>query len=241
MFTSSFDQIVENRRSNRRFDTNIKVPDQVITSSIERAIKSPNSSNMQLWEFYWIKSDEIKQKMHSLCLNQSAAKTADHLIVFVVRKDLWSIRAKWNLEKIKHTIGNSTPTKMQKRALQYYGKLMPLIYRNDPFGINTLIRMVISHGAGLFKPFMRMNGKADQRVVAHKSCALAAQTFMLSITAEGYDSCPMEGTDTIRIRKLLNLPYGAEINMVVAVGKGTPDGIYNERMRLPFEEVVYTL
>jgi nitroreductase len=75
---------------------------------------------MQLWEFYWIKSDEIKQKMHSLCLNQSAAKTADHLIVFVVRKDLWSIRAKWNLEKIKHTIGNSTPTKMQKRALQYY-------------------------------------------------------------------------------------------------------------------------
>jgi nitroreductase len=101
--------------------------------------------------------------------------------------------------------------------------------------------MIISHGAGLFKPFMRMNGKADQRVVAHKSCALAAQTFMLSITAEGYDTCPMEGTDTIRIRKLLNLPYGAEINMVVAVGKGTADGIYNERMRLPFEEVVYTL
>jgi nitroreductase len=241
MYSTEYDHVVNNRRSNRRFDTSINVPDEVITRSLERAIKSPNSSNMQLWEFYWIKSNEVKQKMHPLCLNQSAAKTADHLIVFVVRKDLWSIRAKWNLEKIKHAIGNNTPNKMQKRALQYYGKLMPLIYRNDPFGINTLIRMIISHGAGLFKPFMRMNGKADQRVVAHKSCALAAQTFMLSITAEGYNTCPMEGTDTIRIRKLLNLPYGAEINMVVAVGKGTADGIYNERMRLPFEEVVYTL
>lgn len=241
MFSAEFNKIVETRRSNRRFDTNINVPEDVISRSLERAIKSPNSSNMQLWEFYWIKSDDVKQKMHSLCLNQSAAKTANHLIVFVVRRDLWNIRARWNLEKIKHSIGNNTPNKMQKRALQYYGKIMPLIYRNDPFGINTLIRMVISHGTGLFKPFMRMNGKADQRIVAHKSCALAAQTFMLSITAEGYDTCPMEGTDTIRIRKLLNLPYGAEINMVVAVGKGTAEGIYNERLRLPFEEVVYTL
>ncbi len=241
MYSNEFDQIVNSRRSNRRFDENVSVPEEVITRSLERAIKAPNSSNMQLWEFYWIKSDEVKQKMHPICLNQSAAKTAKHLIVFVVRKDLWSIRAKWNLEKIKHAIGNQTPNKMQKRALQYYGKLMPLIYRNDPFGINTLIRMIISHGTGLFKPFMRMNGKADQRVVAHKSCALAAQTFMLSISAEGYDTCPMEGTDTIRVRKLLNLPYGAEINMVVAVGKGTEDGIYNERLRLPYEEVVFAV
>jgi len=241
MYSNEFDQIVNSRRSNRRFDENVSVPVEVITRSLERAIKAPNSSNMQLWEFYWIKSNEVKQKMHPLCLNQSAAKTANHLIVFVVRKDLWSIRAKWNLEKIKHAIGNQTPNKMQKRALQYYGKLMPLIYRNDPFGINTFIRMIISHGTGLFKPFMRMNGKADQRVMGHKSCALAAQTFILSISAEGYDTCPMEGTDTLRVRKLLNLPYGAEINMVVAVGKGTEDGIYNERLRLPYEEVVFTV
>jgi hypothetical protein len=40
---------------------------------------------------------------------------------------------------------------------------------------------------------------------------------------------------------LLNLPYGAEINMVVAVGKGTEDGIYNERLRLPYEEVVFAV
>ena len=241
MHAVEFDQIVNNRRSNRKFEENIHVPDEVIKKSLERAIKSPNSSNMQLWEFYWIKSDDMKAKMHPLCLKQSAAKTADHLIVFVARKDLWSIRAKWNLDKIKHGIGSNSPNKMQKRALDYYGKLMPLVYRNDPFGINTLIRMAISHGVGLIKPFMRMNGKADQRVMTHKSCALAAQTFMLSITAEGYDTCPMEGIDSLRVKKLLNLPYGAEINMVVAVGKGTEKGIYNERLRLPYEEVVFTV
>jgi nitroreductase len=91
---------------------------------------------------------------------------------------------------------------------------------------------------GLRKPFMRFGGKADQRVMVHKSCALAAQTFMLSIAAEGYDTCPMEGFDAVRVKKALNLPAGAEINMIISVGKGTEAGIWGERFRLPFNEVV---
>jgi nitroreductase len=84
-----------------------------------------------------------------------------------------------------------------------------------------------------------MGGLADQRVTVHKSCALAAQTFMLSIAAEGFDSCPMEGFDQRRVKKNLNLPKGAEINMIISVGKGLPEGIWGERLRLPFDEVVF--
>lgn len=239
MFSKEFEEIVQHRKSNRRYDPTIEVPDEVIKKSLERAILSPNSSNMQLWEFYWIKSDEAKKALVPLCLGQSAAKTAKHMVVFVTRRDLWSLRAKWNLEKIKHKIGDQTPTKLQKRGLQYYGSIMPLAYRRDIFGISSLIRRCICFFMGLFKPFMRMGGNADQRVVVHKSCALAAQTFMLSISAEGYDSCPMEGIDALRVKKLLNLPIGAEINMIISVGKGTEEGLYNERLRVPYEEVVF--
>jgi nitroreductase len=84
-----------------------------------------------------------------------------------------------------------------------------------------------------------MGGKADQRVSVHKSCALAAQTFMLSIAAEGFESCPMEGFDKLRVRKALNLPRGAEINMIISVGKGTEAGIWGQRFRIPYEEVVF--
>ena len=91
---------------------------------------------------------------------------------------------------------------------------------------------------GIRKPFMRFGGKADQRVMVHKSCALAAQTFMLSIAAEGFDTCPMEGFDAVRVKKALNLPSGAEINMIISVGKGTQDGVWGERFRLPYDEVV---
>lgn len=238
MYAKEFQAIIDLRRSNRTFDPAIAVPEEVIKHSLERAILSPNSSNMQLWEFYWIHSEEEKQKFIPLCLNQSAAKTAKEMVVFVTRKDLWKKRAQWNMDRIRET-STGEPTKLEKGGLDYYGKVMPLLYRNDIFGILTFVRRTICFFAGLRKPFMRFGGKADQRVTVHKSCALAAQTFMLSIAAEGFESCPMEGFDQKRVKKALNLPRGAEINMIISVGKGTQEGIWGPRFRVPYEEVVF--
>jgi nitroreductase len=61
---------------------------------------------------------------------------------------------------------------------------------------------------------------------------------MLSIAAEGYHSCPMEGFDEIRVKKLLGLPATAEINMIISVGRGTEAGVWGPRFRVPFDEVV---
>ena len=238
MLSQSFQEIIDRRRSNRKFDAAIPVPDEVIRRSLERAILSPNSSNMQLWEFYWIKSDELRKKFVPLCLDQSAAQTAQQLVVFVTRQDLWRKRAAWNLERIKESTAPE-PDKWRKKGTDYYGKLMPLLYMNDPFGLLTLGRRTLCFVMGLRKPFMRFGGKSDQRVTVHKSCALAAQTFMLSIASEGFESCPMEGFDQTRVKRALNLPSGAEINMIIAVGKGTERGIWGPRFRVPYEEVVF--
>jgi nitroreductase len=235
--SSSFEEIIQRRRSNRKFDANIEVPDDVIVRSLERSILSPNSSNMQLWEFQWIKDPVLKESFTALCLDQNAARTSKQLVVFVTRKDLWKQRAAWNYNKIKEGI-NGKPNTAQKRGLDYYGKIMPLAYRSDIFGITTLIRKALCFFMGLRKPFMRFGGDADQRVTVHKSCALAAQTFMLSIAAEGFESCPMEGFDAIRVKRALGLPAGAEINMIIAVGKGTEPGIWGPRFRVPYNEVV---
>lgn len=235
--SSSFEEIIQRRRSNRKFDANIEVPDDVIVRSLERSILSPNSSNMQLWEFQWIKDPVLKESFTALCLDQNAARTSKQLVVFVTRKDLWKQRAAWNYNKIKEGI-DGEPNTAQKRGLDYYGKLMPLAYRSDIFGITTLIRRALCFFMGLRKPFMRFGGDADQRVTVHKSCALAAQTFMLSIAAEGFESCPMEGFDAVRVKRALQLPAGAEINMIIAVGKGTEPGIWGPRFRVPYNEVV---
>lgn len=238
MFSSEFQSIVDYRRSNRKFNPAITIPDEVIKRSLERAILSPNSSNMQLWEFYWIKNKEEREKYSALCLGQSAAKTAKQIVVFVTRKDLWPQRAKWNYNRLRDAI-KGEPNKLEKRGLDYYGKLMPLAYRSDIFGVFAFIRRCMSFFMGLTKPFIRFGGKADQRITVHKSCALAAQTFMLSIAAEGFECCPMEGFDQVRVKKHLNLPSGAEINMIISVGKGMNDGVWGPRFRIPYEEVVF--
>jgi hypothetical protein len=238
MSKNYFDEIVEKRRSNRKFDANVEVPNDVIQRSLARSILSPNSSNMQLWQFYWIQNPVEKAKYTDLCLGQSAAKTAKQLVVFVTRGDLWKSRANWNYERVREGI-QGEPNKLQKRGLDYYAKLMPLAYRSDIFGFWTFVRRTISFFMGLRKPFYRMGGKADQRITVHKSCALAAQTFMLSIASEGFESCPMEGFDSKGVMKILGLPRGAEINMIIAVGKATEEGVWGPRNRVPYNEVVF--
>jgi nitroreductase len=235
---TEFQKIIIFRRSNRKFNPDVEVPDEIIRTSLERAILSPNSSNMQLWEFYWIKSEEALKAMVPLCLGQQAATTAKQMVVFVTRKDKWRERAKWNLDRIKENI-QGQPIKIQKKALRYYSTIMPLLYRSDLLGISTLVRKCISFYMGWRKPFYRAGGKSEQRITVHKSCALAAQTFMLSVAAEGFHSCPMEGFDEKRVKKFLGLPHGAEINMIISVGLGTEAGIWGKRYRVPYDEVVF--
>lgn len=234
----AFEKIVIKRRSNRYYDQTIQVPDEVIQRSLERTILSPNSSNMQLWEFYWIKSRDQLNTFVPLCLNQQTAKTAAHMVAFVTRRDKWKQRAQWHKKNIQDEIGNQAPNKYQKRMLDYYTKLVPFAYSNDFLGLMGLLRSLVSNAIGLFRPMTRMGGVGSTKIVVHKSIALAAQTFMLSIAAEGYETCPMEGFDQVRVRKALGLPTSADVSMIISVGKGTEKGIWGERMRVPYDEVV---
>jgi hypothetical protein len=123
--------------------------------------------------------------------------------------------------------------------LQYYQKLMPLLYNNDGLGIRGLFKKIYVTLKGISNPIVREVTGADIRVVVHKSAALAAQTFMLSMVAEGHDTCPMEGFDSKRMKKILNLPSKAEVNMIISCGKRLPEGVYGERFRIPLEEVIF--
>jgi nitroreductase len=124
----------------------------------------------------------------------------------------------------------------EKVARNYYEKIIPFVYA-DFLGIFGFLKHLLMFAIGLFKPVYREVKNSDMRIVAHKTCGLAAQNFMISMASEGYDTCPMEGSDTLRIKKLLKVPFGAEINMIVSCGIRAEKGIYGERFRVPFEEV----
>ena len=84
-----FQQRYSLRRSVRVYDAKKSIDKNIVKKCIEQAALAPNSSNMQLWEFYHITSKDIIDKIAPFCFNQNAAKTAQQLVVFVSRKDLW--------------------------------------------------------------------------------------------------------------------------------------------------------
>lgn len=233
-------EAISYRRSVRIYDANKPIQTAIVKKCIEQAALAPNSSNMQLWEFYHITSKDIIAKIAPFCFNQNAAKTAQQLVIFVTRKDLWKERAKANLKFIDKNFGTNNPkekqTSREKTARNYYGKIIPFAYA-DFLGILGFLKFIMVTVIGFFKPIYRQVRKSDMRIVAHKTCGLAAENFMISMAAEGYDTCPMEGSDTLRVKNLLGLPSGAEINMIVSCGIRDPKGIYGERFRIPFQEI----
>jgi nitroreductase len=230
---------IQFRRSVRIFKSELALDDEKVKQCIANAVLAPTSSNLQLWEFYQITNPTLLKKMNTACLGQNAAKTAQQLIVIVTRKDLWQKRAKANVAFLKSQYGSKEKADYTKReafALNYYEKLIPSIYI-DFLGLLGGLKYLIFHTIGLFKPTYRQVRNSDMRIVAHKSAGLAAQNFMISMAAIGYDTCPMEGSDTKMVKSILNVPSGAEINMVIACGIRDENGVYGPRFRVPFNEV----
>ena len=125
-------EAIQYRRSVRVYDAEKSIDKNIVKKCIEQAALAPNSSNMQLWEFYHITSKDMIDKIAPFCFNQNAAKTADQLVVFVTRKDLWKKRAKANLEYMDSVFGKNNPKSEQssreKTARNYYEKIIPFIY-----------------------------------------------------------------------------------------------------------------
>lgn len=221
-----FTDVVESRRSVRIF-TSDPIPEEVMRECLRLALLAPNSSNLQTWDFYWVRTPEKKAELVKYCLNQPAARTAQELVVAVARPDRWRETNALMLAKFDE----SRKVRL-KAAYQYYRKIVPLAYDMGPLGVFGPFKTLWVSLVGLVKPIPRgpfsLSGMATW---AHKSTALACENLMLALRAHGFDSCPMEGMDGHRIKRMLGLPRGAQVSMVISAGKRSPEGVYGPRVR----------
>ena len=226
MSESPFYAAVESRRTVRGFLPD-PVPREVLDRALDAARLAPSSSNLQPWEFVIIRDPNVRQAANAACLDQVPAKTAPVLIALVTHRDTW----RRNRNEILRIFEARGPLRRSQDT--YYRRILPLVYITGPFGILGPLKRLFSRIASLFKPTPNLMSRADIRVMAHKSTALAAATFMLAMRAEGYDTCPMEGFDPWRAKALLGLPRGAEVNMFLAVGKRSEKGVWWDRVLMP--------
>ncbi len=221
-----FDKIVQNRRS-VRFYTEEKIPAEIVEKVLDWGLLAPNSSNLQPWEFYWVKNPEKKAELVTALLSQPAARTAQELIVAVAKRKTWKKVSQQMLAEL-----DAKPD-VPKAAKDYYSKIVPLAYTMGPLGIVGLFKKIAVTIAGIARPVPREPSSiADMRVWAVKSTSLACENIMLGFSAFGYDTCPMEGYDSARVKKVLGLHCGDEVVMVISAGKRDKKGVYGPRIRM---------
>lgn len=230
-----FFDVVDKRRSVRKYRED-EVPLSVLEKSIDAALLAPNSSNMQPWEFFCVTDSAKKRELAEACLSQPSATTAAALVVAVARRDRWR-QVQGQILKAFEQNGITDP-----KILGYYKNIVPMVYNHGPLGILGVFKKLFVGFQAWFKPMPRgpFSNRAVETTVV-KTTALACQNFMNAMTAQGYDSCPMEGFDEVRVKNLLGIRGKAHVVMVISCGKAHPEGVYGKRLRMPKEQFVHLI
>ena len=222
--------LIESRRAVRRF-TAEQVPQAVIRDCLEMAVLAPNSCNLQPWSFQVVREPALLHRLHYVCMSQNAAK-APLIIAVLARPDTWR-------QACQNIIEQWPEADVPARIRHFYSKTAPFQYNQGSLGLLGLFKRQLVRLMALRKPLMRTpNSKADMRLWAVKSTALAAQNLMLAFQSHGYATCPMEGFDEPRLRRVLDIPRQAIPIMLLAVGRQGEKGVYNPRLRFPLEQQV---
>jgi len=226
-------QLMVKRRSIRVFDGTV-VPDAIVRRALELAFLSPSSSNLQHWEFHRIISADKLAEVRPIFMDQAAAKTSGEIIVAVARPDRWR---ETNNKLLAHITTAQPPH--WEYLVKYHGSHIPFAYARGLFGLWGYAKAALVWLRGLVKPTDRHGYTyASLRETAVQSTALAAQTFMLAISAQGFDTCPMAGFDEKRMRRFLKLPCGAVPCFGIAIGTRKPSYTPNEQYRLGYADRV---
>lgn len=231
-----FESVVRRRRSIRKF-TPQPIAEEDMRYVLDMALLAPNSSNLQPCELYWVRSPEKKKRLVEACRSQSAARTAQELVVCVARWDRWNDTRKEYLAWLEAQEGIPSP------VMLYYRRLSQALYDLGPLGVLGLGRKVGATVTGLFRPVPRAPvSREDMRVWAVKSAALACENLMLAATAKGFDTCPMEGMDPVRVAKIVGVEGdGFDIPMVLALGYRQPKAVWARQWRRDREKLVHEI
>ena len=225
-----FFEAVGKRRSIRKY-TSKPVPSEVIQRALDAALLAPNSSNMQTWGFYWVRTAGKKESLIQACLSQGAARTAQELVVITAEPSRW----KRNRRELVRLLREG---KAPEFMFPYYEKLIPFLYG---FQWISPLKWLLFNAVGLFRPMSRRPwSHRDRSEVSIKSAALASENFMLAITAQGFDTCPMEGFDESRVKRILGLGFGDRVVMVISVGEADRErGLWGPQIRFPRDWAIH--
>ncbi|RMR60267.1 Nadph nitroreductase protein [Pseudomonas syringae pv. actinidiae] len=200
-----------------------------------RSVEAPSSGNMQPYQLHWVRDPGLKANLAVACNGQKAAASAAELIVIVASPALGLRTANAQLDHVEGSSVLGTDSKA------YYRKQIGMFQKVLGVGSSFLWSPIVALAA-LIRPTLSLLpiGHIGGRQWAARNAIFAAQTIMLGAAAKGIDTCPMEGFSGAKVAKLLQLPRGAVIPLVIALGYRADDARIEERWRNSISDIVVT-
>ena len=229
-------EAISNRRAVKVFEPmeiSIRLRDQIL----DAARHAPSSFNMQPYLFYWIETPNKKAEVAKLCLRQMPAETASALVVAVA--DIGSLAATSQLQ-LEWMRSRSEFSGAKIRDYERTAKIGRILFMPGPFGIFGAVKWVAFRLLNLCKVMgMPPTSRHDLFKWATKGTSLACENLMIAAEGVGINTCPMEGFDSRRLSKYLELSArDHEIVMVIAMGKKAKTYVEPPQWRRPLEATV---
>jgi nitroreductase len=227
----AFSRINRNRRAIRDFDGRA-LDETTVTSILSAALLAPSSGNLQPYQFHLVRTPDVKAKVAQACNQQRAAMTASALVVITSSLKIARASLDWQLGTLQ---GSDLPAKSRKYHEGVHKTLRGFL-RIAPHAILDPLRWLIA----IFAPALSLLpfGASGFKQWAARNSMPAAQALMLAATAHGLDSCPMEGFSALKVSRLLGLPRGTVIPIVVALGYRSEDALVEPQMRRDLRDVL---
>jgi nitroreductase len=222
-----FEGLARKRRATRHFSQQ-PLERKLIERLLLTAQWAPSGYNLQPARFVVVADPTIRSRIRRACMNQQPVEEAPLVIVFAGDHRAFDRFP----ETLEADLAGGAITAEYAGFLR---KMVPLMFRQGPLGLNWFWKATLIPLARLFVPIPQIMA-VDKRFWLAKQVMLCAMNFMLAAEASGLGTVPMEGFDTGRLRRALYLPRSWEPILVVPVGYAKQGPA--KKTRLPLERVM---
>jgi nitroreductase len=220
---SQFEQLARKRRATRHFS-----PQPVERELVERLLRTaqwaPSGYNLQPTRFVVVSDPANRLRITRACMNQQAVGEAPIVVVFAGDR-----RA---ADRLEETLGSDLAAgAITPDHANFLRRIVRLMFRQGPLGIGWFWKATLIPVARVFVPIPQFMA-VHKRFWLAKQVMLCAMNFMLAAEAAGLGTVPMEGFDSGRLRRTLDLPPSWEPILVVPVGYANAGPAKKSRLAL---------
>ena len=226
---STFLELARGRRSTRHF-TDDPLPEGMMEHLLDAARWAPSGYNLQSTHFVVVTDQARREALRPACMHQRQITDAPAVVVFAGDKAV--MRA--HMERVIEMDRDAGATNEKYEALMR--KMVPLAMDTGPMGVGWLWKATLAPLAGWFTPMPSIPA-VRRRYWLAKQAALCTMSFMLAAEAAGLATCPMEGFDEWRVRRVLGIPRRYLPIIVTPVGYAATSD--QTKTRLPMDQLVH--